>query len=530
MTATLTTDKQCFKASFAENQKHKSTPSLNEQAINNLFNSLKPTKEGKILVSFLKKTLEENGLHSNDPRLAETFRLLKEIGDPTALTLEQFEHVLHPCVVLISKLLKGLLIIPNFHSFCSDIHMLYEKTLPNKKGNVADYIPQLKRVNPEQYGISICTIDGQTYSLGESSQKFCVQSTCKPISYSLALEEHGADYVHSYIGREPSGRGFNELTLNKDGLPHNPMINSGAIMSSSLIQPKLNSADRFDYVMQKWIALSGGANLGFNNAVYLSERQTADRNFALAYFMKEKNAFPEHTNILDVLEFYFQCCSIETTTDAMAVMAATFANGGVVPTSGEKIFQQDTVKNCLSLMYSSGMYDFSGEFAFSVGLPAKSGVSGAMWIVVPNVMGICVWSPRLDPLGNSERGVEFCNRFVEAFNFHNYDSLVKNSAKKDPRIKQNETRCEKTIALCYAASVNDMNEIRSLVAEGVNLDQSDYDKRTALHLAASEGHLEVVEYLVHRGVNTKAKDRWGNCALDDAVSNKHEKIISLLKK
>ncbi|MBN9161763.1 MAG: hypothetical protein BGO98_28560 [Myxococcales bacterium 68-20] len=246
-----------------------------------------------------------------------------------------------------------------------------------------------------------------------------------PASSAAALAASYASY---------SGRGFNELTLNKENRPHNPMINAGAIATSSLIRRGASVADRFDHVMEQWRLLAGGQKAGFSNAVYLSERDKGDRNYALGYFMKEKRVFPEGTDLLQTLEFYFQCCSIETSCDRMAAIAATLANGGVCPMTGERVLRFSTVRNCLSLMYSCGMYDFSGEFAFTIGLPAKSGVSGGLMVVVPNVLGLCTWSPRLDPLGNSVRGIAFCEELVGRFNFHNYDNLVGSlDSKRDPR-------------------------------------------------------------------------------------------------
>merc|ERR1711939_1055918 len=139
------------------------------------------------------------------------------------------------------------------------------------------------------------------------------------------------------------------------------MINAGAIMSSSLIKPECSLADRFDHVMSIWKGLSGEIRPGYNNSVYHSEKATADRNFALAHFMREMGAFPSNTRIHETLDFYFQCCSIEVRAKEMATIAATFANAGVCPVSNNKIFAPGTVQNCLSLMYSCGMYDFSGE-------------------------------------------------------------------------------------------------------------------------------------------------------------------------
>jgi glutaminase len=307
------------------------------------------------------------------------------------------------------------------------------------------------------------------------------------------------------------------------------MINAGAIMSCSLIKPELQMADRFDYIMDRWTSLSGNEKPTFSNSVYLSERQTADRNFALGYFMREHKAFPEGTELIDILEFYFQCCSIEVTADTMSIVAATLANGGICPTTDKRIFDPKTVQHCLSLMYSCGMYDFSGEFAFSIGLPAKSGVSGGMIIVIPNVMGICTWSPRLDRHGNSVRGIKFCKSLVETFNFHNYDNLTGLTEKSDPRLVVDQQVTESIVSLIWAASKGDLTAIRHLAARGVALDSADYDGRTPLHLASSEGHQDVVNYFIHQGVNLNSKDRWGGTPLADAKSGDHKEVYTLLK-
>jgi glutaminase len=269
-------------------------------------------------------------------------------------------------------------------------------------------------------------------------------------------------------------------------------------MCCSLIQAEMDRGDRFDYVTSAWRRLSGSDRIGFNNAVYLSERQTADRNFALGYSMRERKAFPAGTDLLDTLEFYFQCCAVEIDAESMSVVAASLANGGVAPLGGGHVFSTSTVQRCLSLMSSCGMYDYSGEFAFSIGLPAKSGVSGALMVVIPQVMGICVWSPRLDALGNSVRGIEFSRQLVSRYNFHAYDGLIDsaNSGKRDPRLRKNQTALNDMIRLCWAASQGDLDEVRALIASGVDPNTSDYDGRTALHLAASEGHRDVVAYLL----------------------------------
>ena len=395
---------------------------------------------------------------------------------------------------------------------------------------MAAYIPQLANVEPEQFGVSLCTIDGQRFSMGDSQAQFCIQSCCKPVNYCLALEEHGAEKVHQHIGCEPSGQSFNELTLNKKLRPHNPMINAGAIMCCSLLKPTAALADRFEHVHGTWSRLCAYNDLGYNNAVYLSERETADRNFALAYFMRESNAFPENTDIQKTLDFYFQCCSLQGSTEQLSTVAATLASGGVSPYTGERILAEDTVQKCLSLMYSCGMYDYSGEWAFIIGLPAKSGVSGLILIVVPNVMGIACWSPRLDQHGNSVRGIEFCKELVSTFNFHNYDNISGNNHHKtDPRKYKRQDDQQKLATLLWAAACGDVSCIQRLIARGVDLNVADYDKRTALHIAASEGQEEVVAYMLAHGAKADMKDRWERTALDDAKRTGNKQVMKTLE-
>jgi glutaminase len=498
-----------------------------------LFDALRVDDDDTIPVSAFTDACTRMGLRLDDPRLTESMAKLRSSTQNLAtkrISLKQFSEIIKPNVVVIERALQGSMIIPDFDEFCGSVREIYEHTKDNESGAVADYIPQLARVDPEQYGISLCTIDGQRHSIGDARTDFCVQSCCKPINYCIALEDQGEDKVHHHIGREPSGHSFNELTLNSAGRPHNPMINAGAVMACSLIRPDLTNADRFDYVMDTWTQLSGGSKPRFSNSTYLSERRTADRNFALGYFMREKRAFPENSDLIETLEFYFQCCSLEATAESMSVVAATLANGGICPTTGERVFKPNTVQKCLSLMYSCGMYDFSGEWAFSIGLPGKSGVAGAVLVVVPNVMGLCAWSPRLDEIGNSVRAVDFFRQLVNNHKFHKYDNLAGGlHDKKDPRLPSSQHKTATITDLCWAANEGDLTAIRRLVARGVNLDDGDYDGRTALHLAVCEGHRHVVEYFVSRKVNLSPRDRWGGTPLDDAHREKHEEIAKLLE-
>lgn len=493
-----------------------------------IFNAIDEKSQGYIVKAQVLELLEKNGITNTNPQVVEVVKALGNYSRSDQISFEDFMAMIKPHVSIFERIAKGNLIIPNFKAFADKIRAIYAEVKQNELGEVADYIPQLARVNPDHFAVSIYTVDGQRLSIGDCDTHYCVQSTCKPINYCLALETNGEDLVHNHVGREPSGRRFNEITLNRKNLPHNPMINAGAIMCSSLISPGDGLAERFEHVMSVWQELSGDVRPGYNNSVYHSERETADRNFALAHFMREVGAFPEGTRIQETLDFYFQCCSIEVTANSMATIAATFANGGVCPANGKKVFSANTVKNCLSLMYSCGMYDFSGEFAFSVGLPAKSGVSGALMIVIPNVMGIAVWSPRLDEMGNSVRGVHFAKELVRHFSFHNYDILRGTSEKTNPRLHKTGEDANLMFSFIWAASQGDLDEIKRLLAFGVNVNDYDYDKRSALHLAVAEGHTGVVEYLVRKGANVNAKDRFGNTPLSDAKKAKNAEIINIL--
>ena len=407
-----------------------------------LFRSLDVDRSGGVSIADLLGSVTGIGLREDDARLRETFAALSGFGLQDDLPVERFCDVIRPNILLMEQALQGNVAIPDFAQFSAEIDRIYDRTKAVTDGEVASYIPQLAKVSPDRYGVALCTVDGQRHAAGDAREDFSVQSCFKPITYSMALEEHGAEFVHRHVGREPSGLNFNELALGEDGEPHNPMINAGAIMCTSMIRPGLQLAERFEYVLDVWARLCGSRRPRFNNAVYQSEKETADRNYALGYYMREHKAFPEGTDMLQALEFYFQSCAMELDADSMSVLAATLANGGVCPTTGERVFRTDTVQNCLSLMVSCGMYDFSGEFAFSVGLPAKSGVGGGMIVVVPNLMGLCIWSPRLDARGNPVRGIAFCNELVAKFNLHNYDNLTGVSEKSDPRVSQAEQKAK----------------------------------------------------------------------------------------
>ncbi|XP_015199716.2 glutaminase liver isoform, mitochondrial isoform X1 [Lepisosteus oculatus] len=505
--------------------------------------------EEQIPVARFIAALKSRGLWTSDPRLRDCMDLLRQSVQDTVggsmMDRELFRKCVGSNIVLLTQAFRNKFVIPDFESFTAHINQLYRNAQAQTIGKVADYIPQLAKFSPDLWGVSLCTVDGQRHSVGDTKVPFCLQSCVKPLEYAIALHEAGTERVHRYVGKEPSGLKFNKLFLNEEDKPHNPMVNAGAIVISSLIKPGSNKAEKFDCVMEFLMKMAGREFVGFSNATFQSEKETGDRNFAIGYYLKEKKCFPSGVDMIAALDFYFQLCSIEVTCESGSVMAATLANGGICPITGERVLSAEAVRNTLSLMHSCGMYDFSGQFAFHVGLPAKSGVSGAVLLVVPNVMGLMCWSPPLDKVGNSVRGIHFCQELVSLFNFHNYDNLRHFAKKLDPRREPGDVRNKSVVNLLFAAYSGDVSALRRAIQvwrealsllpgrfalSATNMEQKDYDSRTALHVAAAEGHVEVVLFLTDTcKVNPFVKDRWGNIPLDDAVQFGHEAVVKVLK-
>lgn len=513
--------------------------------IENLFNSLDINNEDFILSSKLLTMIEKNGIQLNDYRIKNFISELKKIDGvkkEIKLDITTFTELFKKDIKILKKIFSEDLIIVDFEDFQNDINNIYKKTINNRSGKNASYIPELEKVNPELYGISVCTIDGQICEYGDSDFDFCLQSCSKPISYLIAVEENGFNKVHECMGCEPSGVEFNKAVLKKINdnkeIPHNPMINAGAIMSCSLIQINKSQTDKFNKVMDVYKKLTANSKVGFQNSTYLSEKADADRNICLGFMMKEKKSYLEHVktsnDIFEILEFYFQTCSIEMNCRQLSILASTLANGGINPITNEKVFDPENVKNCLSIMNSCGMYDYSGEWAFKVGIPAKSGVGGGIFLVIPGVMGLATFSPRLDKNGNSVRGIDFATEFTKIYNFHQFDSMF--SKKKNPLYKNKKKLQNDITNLLYSSSIGDLEEIKKLRIVGFDITLSDYDNRTALHLAASEGHYNIIKYFINycKKYNNEdyleRKDRWGRTALDDALSNNNNDIIELLTK
>ena len=282
-------------------------------------------------------------------------------------------------------------------------------------GEVATYIPALAVADPAWYGIALVTVDGTDYQAGDSRQPFTIQSISKPFTYGLVLDDLGEPSVRRRIGVEPTGDAFNAITLAPgSGVPLNPMVNAGAIAAASLVAPADGVA-----ALDRIVALFGaaaGRPLAIDPVVFESERETGHRNRAIAHLLRASGVLGDEPDA--ALERYFAQCSVEVDALALATMAATLANGGVNPRTGERVLSAPTVRAVLSVMATCGMYDSSGDWVYTVGLPAKSGVSGGILAVVPGQLGIAVFSPPLDARGNSVRGVATCRDLARDLDLH----------------------------------------------------------------------------------------------------------------
>ena len=500
-----------------------------------LFRALDTEGSNFLTPLHLLSLLDDAGFGASDPRLSDLYRRLDELNDADAtIDFGGFVDLLGTSGLLVTRAITGGLAIPDFKDFSHRLTAMFDEVSANQAGQKADYIPPLAQVNENQFGIAVVTVDGQVYAHGDAEVDFSIQSTCKPFNYCFASEELGAETVHQHIGQEPSGRPFNAHALLQGARPHNPMINAGAIMTAALVKADAPVHRRLEHVREYWSRMTGGAAPRYNAWMAKEENRTGDTNRALAYMMKSRQIFPKGEDavdheIRDALELYFSTCSLEMTCREMAIAVSTLANGGVCPLTQERVLSRQTVRNCLSLMQMCGMYDSSGEFCFRIGLPAKSGVGGAVLLVVPNLMGVCIWSPRLDEIGNSVRGVEMAAKLVETYNLHIYDGISAAGDKINPRVSLAEWRASLTSEALWAASRGDLRTLRRLHGEQMDLQQGDYDLRSPMHLAAAEGHASAVAFLLDCGVDPNRPDRWGGTPLEDAVSGGHHAVIELLE-
>lgn len=290
------------------------------------------------------------------------------------------------------------------------IDRIYKEVLPYQgHGKVADYIPALSEVDPRQYGIALETLDGATVAKGDASTCFSIQSISKVFTFAMVVR-HLGEKIWESVGREPSGNPFNSLVQleHEKGIPRNPFINAGALVITDRlidIYPRPKEAV-LDFVRE----LCGNSDIYYDRRVAVSEREHADRNMALAYFMKSFGNI--HNDVDTLIDVYCHQCSIAMNCIDLARSFKFLAHRGVNPIDGKRILTESQAKRLGAVMATCGFYDESGDFAFRVGLPGKSGVGGGIVAYLPGKLSIAAWSPELDSHGNSLMGIETLERFT----------------------------------------------------------------------------------------------------------------------
>jgi len=277
------------------------------------------------------------------------------------------------------------------------------------QGKVADYIPALSKVVPDKYGISIATLDGEHLSVGDVETRFTIQSISKVFTLAMVSRQLG-EKLWEIVGREPSGTAFNSLIQleQERGIPRNPFINAGAlVITDRLISLYKNpKEDILDFVRE----LCGNRELDYNKEVAESEIEHSHRNLALANFVKSfGNLVNDPVKVIDA---YCHHCALNMNTSELATSFLFLANGGIIPSSEQRVCGSRSAKRLNALMLTCGLYNESGDFAYRVGLPGKSGVGGGVVAVIPGKLSIAVWSPELNKNGNSYRGIETLERFT----------------------------------------------------------------------------------------------------------------------
>uniref|UniRef100_A0A8C2HQZ8 glutaminase n=1 Tax=Cyprinus carpio TaxID=7962 RepID=A0A8C2HQZ8_CYPCA len=246
----------------------------------------------KVPVSHFIAAVKSTGLLTSDPRLRDCMEKIRKAVQESAGEVMMDRELFRKCVggniVLLSLAFRRKFIIPEFEAFVGVINDIYYTSKLQHDGQVAKYIPHLTKFSPDLWGVSLCTVDGQRHSVGDTKVPFCLQSCVKPLEYAIAVHEHGTERIHHYVGKEPSGFKFNKLSLDEENKPHNPMVNAGAIVISSLIKPGVNKAEKFDY-------------FNFHFTRFQSEKETGDRNYAIGYYLKEKKVCTLNKSVVNLM-------------------------------------------------------------------------------------------------------------------------------------------------------------------------------------------------------------------------------------
>jgi len=322
-------------------------------------------------------------------------------------------------LIWLCMLFSGQALAANLDSMKQDVVAVYNKYKSNKDGKNASYIPILAKVNSELFAISIATVDGQIIEMGDVDKLFAIESVSKPFVYALAMQDNGDGFLNNKVGLNATGRKFNSVIALEDSDNHaeNPLVNAGAIQVTSYIAGK-SGTEKWRRVLD-FMSQLANEKLSLGDEYYRSESATNQHNLAIAYLLDSYQMM--HGDPKDALDRYTKACSVVLTAKQLARMGSVLANDGVSPFTKKKLLPEKYVRTVLSQMAVNGMYENSGTWWTEVGVPAKSGVGGAILAVVPNKMAIVVYSPRLDESGNSIRAQLVIKELAERWKLHSLD-------------------------------------------------------------------------------------------------------------
>ncbi|XP_036963240.1 glutaminase liver isoform, mitochondrial isoform X2 [Acanthopagrus latus] len=394
------------------------SPSRRRAAADVLFDSF--ASDGRINVNQFFEAIWSSGLHRSDPRLRECFFHLRKLQDAEgSVDRNTFHRCVTGFVSLILKALQGRFVIPDFSTFTEETQKLFSRC------RQLSSVQEKENMDSTKWGVSICTVDGQRLSLGDWAGSLVLGEVSWPLVYGVAVDLLGSDLVHRYVGMEGYSGYDSPFTLTKTGIPHSPLTETGAIVTTSLLQLagrlSAEEEEKFDSVLNVIRRLCNKEHVSLNCSSFQSSRKSSVRLHALSFYLQEKKCFPEKADITAALDLMLQCSSTEITCESGAAMAASLANGGLCPLSGDQVLSPAATRNMLSMMQVAGMKDYSTTFHYKTSVPAVSSSHGSLLAVVPGVLGLMAFSPELDACGNPWRAVHFCQELISTFQLHSFD-------------------------------------------------------------------------------------------------------------
>ncbi|XP_075884840.1 glutaminase liver isoform, mitochondrial isoform X2 [Nelusetta ayraudi] len=505
------------------------SPSKRRVAADVLFDSF--VSDGRISVSQFLEAIWSSGLQKSDPRLRECSVHLRKLQD-AAGTVDR--NAFHRCVTgfvsLILKALQGRLVVPDFTTFAEETQKLFSRCRQLTSVQEKEQEP----VDSTKWAVALCTVDGQRLSLGDWAGLLPLAEVSWPLVYGAAVDLLGSDLVHRYVGVDGFSVYNSPFTLTKTGIPHSPLVETGAIVTTSLLQLagrlSAEEEEKYDSMLNIIRRLCNKEHVSLNCSSYQRSRESSARLQTLSFYLQEKKCFPEKVDVNAALDLMLQCSSTEVTCQSGAAMAASLANGGLCPLSGDQVLSPVATRSMLSMMQVAGMRDYSATFHYKTSVPAMASCGGALLAVVPGVLGVMAFSPEPDACGNPWRAVHFCQELISRFQLHSFDIRTPFRQILAYRQWKAESEGYQIMNILLAAFRGDVQTLRRYFLSGVDVNAVDYDGRSALHVAAAEGHTEVIRFLLENAsADASLRDRWGSSPLQEARRHRKEAVVELLQ-